>query len=185
MCIWLVPQGFIDLLLLLLCQELNSVLSFAGHLSDSSSDQALSATKSDQKKESTSEHSPPYQLCCCLNPHPVMLRAVVCSGKPKQDLEQQKAQSSCSPFLWRKIWLYGMVSKPAHWASLSCHSPACWHSLHVQDTLLVSPRGRNFFPIPSKFSPWITAKMHSVQQTLFYSILQHSFRFFPKYFSFW
>lgn len=42
---------------------------------------------------------------------------------------------------------------------LTCHSPACGHSLHVQDTLFVSPRDKNLFPI-LQLSPWITAKMH-------------------------
>lgn len=85
----------------------------------------------------------------------------MCNGEPKQELEQQEAQSSRAPFLRRIIWPYGTVPEPPLPAPVLAarHPPPCRHCLRVWDTPLVSPGGGDLFPI-LHVSPLITAKMH-------------------------
>lgn len=175
-----------NLLLSLPCQELNSALSFAGHLSDSSSHQALLPTKSDQEKKSTPEHSPPYSCAVAWTPHPVMVLcwelqcAVVNSSST---WSSRRHSPPAPPFLWRMIWLYGMVPRPGHWTSLS-HA-----TLLLVGTILLSRtpyiKGQEFISHPTAFPLDNCGNVQSIQQTLLYSVLQHLNTvsdFFPKYF---
>lgn len=209
-CIWLIPPGFMKLLLLFPCQELYSVLSFAGlltHFSRDSqglskplSDQAFPPTKPDQKRESTSENSSPYHLSCCLDTllswcHADSCRVSECAVGHQRRNWSSTRHSSPAPLSLKNnlaFWLGPWSPVTGHTLWLTCHSPPHGCCLPVQDNPLVSPGGGDFLPV-LQLSPSKTAKMHRATNeepptlscsTAAFSILNIISGFFTKIFHF-
>lgn len=179
-CIWLIPPGFMNLLLLFPCQELYSVLSFAGHLTDFSrdsqglskplSDQALPTTKPDQKMESTSENSSPCHLSCSQDPllpwcHAGSCRVTECAvGHQSRNWSSMRHMLLC-PFPLKNnlaLWLGPWSPVTGHTSWLTRHSPphGCCLSVHLSHLEVVTLFLSYSFPL-QKLQKWTERPMRS------------------------